>query len=78
MLNFLTATELGLAINFLVFVFTLIFSQKIKDFLSGVPRDLRTGLKGVEQNILADVKDYQADLIAKITPPVIKPTTPAA
>jgi hypothetical protein len=57
------------------FVATLVFSQKIKDWFSGVPSELRTGLKGIEAKILADVKTYQADLIAKVAHPAVV-TTP--
>lgn len=75
-MSFLTSFELGIIVNSLVFVFTLLFSQKIKDFLAGVPADLRRGLKGVEAKVIADVKDYQTTVIAKIAPPVLKPIIP--
>lgn len=62
-----------------VFVATLVFSQKIKDFFNGVPSELRTGLKAVEAKVLTDVKSYQSDLIQKLAPkPVTAPApTPA-
>ena len=75
MLNFLTTFELGLLINAAVFALTLVFSQKIKDWLHGVPGELRTGMKTVEQGILADVKSYQSSLIHKLAPSPA-PTTP--
>lgn len=56
-----------------VFVTTLVFSQKIKDFFTGVPADLRTGLKSVEASLLADVKSYQASLIQKLAPAPVAP-----
>lgn len=64
--------NVGIVINAAVFIFTLIFSQKIKDFFNGVPSHLRTGLKTVEGNLLTQVKDYEADLIAKINPSTAK------
>lgn len=75
-MSFLTDFELGLVINFAVFVATLVFAQKIKDWFNGVPADLRSGLKSVEASIQADVKNYQASLVAKVSPapaPVLKP-----
>lgn len=81
-MSFLTAFEWAIVTHFAVFVATLVFAQKIKDWFTGVPHDLRSGLKNVEASILADVKSYQAGLVAKITPapaPVLKaPEPPAA
>jgi hypothetical protein len=64
-----------------VFVLTLVFSTKIKDFFSGVPSDLRASLSSIETSVKADVKSYQADLVAKIAPApkvVVKPAVKAA
>jgi hypothetical protein len=69
MFSFLTTFEIGLCVNFAVFVSTLVFSQKIKDWFHGVPSDLRKGLVQVEGSITSQVKSYQADLVAKIVPP---------
>lgn len=80
-MSFLTAFEWAIVTHFAVFVATLVFAQPIKDWFRGVPTDLRTGLKNVETSILADVKNYQAGLVAKITPapaPVPKVEPPAA
>ena len=60
-----------------VFVATLVFSQKIKDFLSGVPADMRSGFSSLEASVKADVKSYQAAVIAKLTPPPPQPVAPA-
>lgn len=76
-----TAFELSILSNLAVFVLTLVFAQKIKDFFTGVPADLRSGLSAIEANVKADVKKYQAEVIAKVTPapaPVVKaPVAPA-
>jgi len=72
MSTLLAYVDLTLAGYVAVFVVTLVFSQKIKDFFAGVPADMRAGLKNVEAGLLADVKQYQASLIAKIAP--AKPT----
>lgn len=69
-----------------VFVATLVFSQKIKDFLAGVPADMRANLQALETSVKADVQSYQASLIAKIapakppmvTPVPVAPAAPAA
>jgi hypothetical protein len=89
--SILAYVDLTLAGYVAVFVATLVFSQKIKDFFAGVPADMRTGLKSVETSLLADVKTYQASLIQKLAPvptpvvaaaptPVVAaaPTPPAA
>jgi hypothetical protein len=63
------------------FVATLVFSTKIKDFFAGVPADLRASLNTIETSVKADVKSYQATLVAKIAPtpaPVVKAAAPAA
>lgn len=72
----LTYIDLTLVGYIAVFVATLVFSQKIKDFFAGVPSDMRTGLKSVEAGLLADVKQYQASLIHKLAP-MPPPATPA-
>jgi len=75
MSTLLAYVDLTLAGYVAVFVVTLVFSQKIKDFFAGVPADMRAGLKNVEAGLLADVKQYQASLIAKIAP--VKPVVAA-
>lgn len=60
---------------------TLLFSTKIKDFFSGIPSDLRAGLKSAEAATVAKVKAAQNTVIASVTPtptPVLKPAAPAA
>lgn len=88
MAQFLAYFDIGLVVNVAIFVGTLLFSQKIKDFFNGVPSHLRSGLASVESGILQQVKTYEQDLVSKIVPtpaPVVKapvlpplPPTPAA
>lgn len=76
----LAYVDLTIAGYVAVFVATLVFSQKIKDFFTGVPSDMRAGLKSVEAGLLADVKNYQASLIHKLAPmppPAAPPAAPA-
>lgn len=72
-LAYVDLTLLGYAA---VFVATLVFSQKIKDFFAGVPTELRASLSTLEASVKADVKNYQASLIAKIAPASAKTTAP--
>jgi len=60
-----------------IFIATLVFSQKIKDFFAGIPADMRTGMKAAEAKLLADVATYRGSLIAKLAPPAT-PVAPAA
>lgn len=79
MLPTLSDFEFALVVNFAVFVATLVFSQKIKDFFTGVPADLRASLASIETSVKADVKNYQASIVSKISPapaPVLKPAAP--
>lgn len=84
MSTFLAYFDLTIAGYIAIFVATLVFSQKIKDFLAGVPADLRKSLQSVEASVKADVKTYQAAAIAKLLPKpapvaavVIAPVAPA-
>lgn len=72
MLEFLAYLNVGIVINVAIFVSTLVFSQKIKDFFNRVPSHIRAGLQTVEANLVSQVRDYESDLIAKLSP-VAKP-----
>lgn len=74
----LSEFQFALAVNVAVFIVTLVFSQKIKDFFSGVPADLRSSLSSIETSVKADVKNYQATLVAKIAPAPIAVAKAAA
>jgi hypothetical protein len=85
MANLFAYIDVSIVINVGIFVATMVFSQKIKDFFSGVPSDLRSSLSSIETSVKADVKNYTSGLVAKIAPapaPVVKapvaPPAPAA
>jgi hypothetical protein len=81
MSSLLAYFDIGIAINIAIFVATLVFAQKIKDWFKGVPTHLRTGLSAIEAGVLAQVKNYEQDLVNKIVPPpapVAKPPAPPA
>ncbi len=56
----------------------VVFGQKIKDYISGVPSGFRTAMKSVETKAKADAQAAIADVFAKITPAAAKPAAPAA
>jgi hypothetical protein len=66
-----------------VFVVTLVFSQKIKDYFSGVPAELRTGMSSLEAKAKSDLRAAAAGVIAKYTsasapaPAPVAPVAPA-
>lgn len=76
-----------------VFGSGVMLSQRIKDWLAGVPVSVRADLSSVEASLLAKLKTVQASIVAdfkaKVTPPtpvlqtsvtaaVTGPTGPAA
>lgn len=80
MQSFLAYFDVGIVINVAIFVATLVFSQKIKDFFAGVPAHTRASLKTVEAAVLSKVKTFEADLVSTIIPapaPVVKPPVAA-
>ena len=64
----LAYVNINIATNVAVFVATLLFSQKIKDFFTGVPSSIRAGLNQAEANLRADVETYTNELVAKVAP----------
>jgi len=55
-----------------------LLSTKIKDFVTGVPKDFRSAMSSVEAKAKADVKAATADVFAKIVPTPVKPAAPVA
>lgn len=55
----------------------VIFSQRIKDYLSGVPTGFRTAMTAVEAKAKADAQAAIADVFARFTPSPVKPVAPA-
>lgn len=81
MATFFAYFDVGIVINVAIFVATLVFSQKIKDFFAGVPNGFRSAMTGVEAKAKADIQAAIADVFSKITPapaPVVKPPAPPA
>lgn len=62
------------------FVVTLVFSQKIKDWLFGVPSELRAGLKQIEAAVLGHLSATTQQVVAQVTAqlPVSPPAAPPA
>jgi len=76
MLDILPTFWLGLAVNVAIFVATLIFSTKIKDWFRGIPSDLRKGLNSIETAAITQVRTAQTQVVSSLTPPpapVVKP-----
>lgn len=70
LVNPLIAAVIGLVLGTL-------FSQKIKDFISGVPSEFRSAMSSVEAKAKADVSAATADVFAKFVPASLKPAAPA-
>jgi hypothetical protein len=59
-------------------VLGMVFGQKIKDFVTGVPSDFRSAMTNLEAKAKADVKAALADVFAKINPVAVKAPAPPA
>lgn len=86
MLSFLTEFELNLAIGAVAFIAGVACSTRVKDFIKGIPAQARVALNNVEAKAVADVKQAQADALARIPgavpektplPPSAAPLAPA-
>ena len=53
------------------FIFGVVFSQKIKDALAGVPASLRTELNTLEASVKGQVKAAQATVVADVKSKVV-------
>lgn len=73
--TFLSYFSVGAVVNVVIFVATLIFSDKIKDFFKGVPAHTRATLKEVEQGLVSKVTDYEHKVVADLLPPAKAPIT---
>lgn len=63
------------AVAFAAFVVGVLFSTKIKDWLQGVPSELRSHLNDLETSIKAQVKAASAAVVADVKAKVL-PATP--
>lgn len=70
-----------IAVVFASFVVGVLFSQKVKDWFSGVPATLRADLNAIEANVKAQVQGAQKQVVAQVSAAVVPPTptpTPAS
>lgn len=87
-MNVLAYLNTTLVACVVVFVVTLVFAQKIKDWFRGVPSDVRAGLNEIEASVLGHltattkniVAQVQNQLPAPVPGPVVQvlPSPPAA
>ena len=73
----------GLEVNFIVGVVCLFVGMspigtKITDWIKGIPADLRAALNGVEKTVVSNVKVAQANVIATLPVPAVKPVVVAS
>lgn len=76
MQTFLAYFDIGVIVNVVIFVATLVFSQKIKDFFKGIPSHTRATVSSFETYVVNEVKAFESGLVDKILPAAVKP--PAA
>jgi hypothetical protein len=67
--NAFVAGAIGLALG-------IVFGQKIKDYVMGVPTDVRSAADSLVTKVKADLASARLDVIAKFVPVAVKP--PAA
>lgn len=56
----------------------ILFGQKIKDFVMGIPSDVRSTADGLVSKVKADLAAARLDVISKYVPVAVKPTAPVA
>lgn len=79
MQTFLAYFDIGVVVNVVIFVATLVFSQKIKDFFKGIPSHTRATVSSFETYVVNEVKAFESGLVDKILPAAVKPpAAPAA
>jgi hypothetical protein len=79
MFSFLTELQFTLACSSASLVAGVIFSQKIKDWVSGIPGDVRSALKGVEADTVAKIAAARASVLVQLPAPApAKAPLPAA
>lgn len=61
-----TTFELSALTAFATFIAGVVFSQKVKDWFSGVPSDVRSALKTVEASALGNLKDARNTVLSQI------------
>lgn len=66
--TFLSYVSVGAIVDVAIFVATLVFSDKIKDFFKGVPAHTRATLKQVEAGLVAKVTTYEQTVVSDLMP----------
>jgi hypothetical protein len=56
----------------------IVFGQKIKDFVTGVPADVRATSEALITKVKADLNTARLDVLAKFVPAATKPAVPPA
>lgn len=69
--NAFVAAAIGLTLG-------ILFGQKIKDFVMGVPADVRATSEAMISKVKSDLTAARLDVIAKYTPAAVKPPVPVA
>lgn len=80
MMSYLTTFNLLVAGLGVAFVAGVLLSTKVKDFIKGVPAELRAALSATEKAALAEVFAAKSAAIAKVTGAkvAVAPAAPAA
>lgn len=80
MMSYLTTFNLLVAGLGVAFVAGVMLSTKVKDFIKGVPAELRAALSATEKAALAEVSAAKSAAIAKVTGAkvAVAPAAPAA
>lgn len=73
----LTHAELMLVYGVVIFFAGVFFSQRVKDWMRGVPPELRAGLKQAETLALAEMKKEANKIVAAVHN-AVAPATPNA
>jgi hypothetical protein len=76
--SFFTTVQVVLISAGAAFVAGVVFSQRVKDWIKGVPTDLRKALKGVEGDVLDRVRAAQAEVVATLLQKTAQPADKVA
>lgn len=65
---------ISVAISLFAFVVGVVVSQRVKDWLQGVPGHVRADLRSLETSALGQIKSAQAHVLADLKSKVVVPT----
>jgi outer membrane biosynthesis protein TonB len=66
--EFLTDTTITVIVANVAFAAGVVLSQRIRDWVKGVPAQARLGLTAAEKAVVAAVKEAEAEVISKLLP----------